>query len=310
MRMMADLRLGPRSLVAGIGAGAGDFLQYFGGVGVPARDLGAAGPDGPTWGAARALELRDAGCRPDLVFTLDALAEAEDITDFVRALAAITQGEAVCSIEVPHLLPLIEEVQFDRICASQPVYLSLIALGPILAQAGMRVFDAEALPGRSGSLRVSACRAEASHTERPSVSEVIDRERAAGLDRAEAYQGFAARATAARDRLVDFLASAHHGRKTVVAFGPPARTGALVGFCAGAADMIAYGVDDLPAGQRTTVPGTGIAVFDLEELRRRRPDFVLILPGDARAEVMGEFADLRRRGTRFVTALPDVNVTA
>ena len=74
--------------------------------------------------------------------------------------------------------------------------------------------------------------------------------------------------------------------------------------------MISYCVDKNPAKQKTLLPGSQIPVFDVDELRRRRPDFVLILPWNLRAEIMGQLADLRAQGTHFVTAIPNVSVTA
>jgi hypothetical protein len=74
--------------------------------------------------------------------------------------------------------------------------------------------------------------------------------------------------------------------------------------------QIAYCVDKNPAKQKTLLPGSQIPVFDVDELRRRRPDFILILPWNLKSEIMGQLSDLRAQGTIFVTAVPSVSVTA
>jgi len=43
-------------------------------------------------------------------------------------------------------------------------------------------------------------------------------------------------------------------------------------------------------------------------LRDHPPDEVLILPWNLREEVMAQLADLRERGTRFITAIPELSV--
>ena len=58
------------------------------------------------------------------------------------------------------------------------------------------------------------------------------------------------------------------------------------------------------------MPGSLIPVHDVDELRRRRPDFVLILPWNLKAEIIDQLSDLRATGTSFVTAVPNVSVTA
>lgn len=297
--LMAEMRLGPRSLVAGAGPGVGTLLDFFAGAGVPVRDLGGAPP----------AEWRlSCGRPPDLICALDGLARTRDPNGFVAGLAAMMAGDAVCVIEVPHLLALIDGVQIDRIGPSFPLYLSLVALEPLFARAGLRLFDACAVPVEGGGLRIRACRTGASHAARPGLALVRAREVAAGLDSAAGYAGFAARAARARDGLIDFLTSAHHGRKTVAAYGAPGRVAALLANCGADPGMIAYSASE--GGEGTRLPGAAAPAFGSDELRRRRPDFVLILPEADPAEVMGRLADLRRAGTRLVTALPQVSVTA
>ncbi|MBS0564527.1 MAG: hypothetical protein JSR87_08670 [Proteobacteria bacterium] len=297
--LMAEMRLGPRSLVAGAGPGAGTLLDFFRGAGVPVRDLGGALP--ADWRPGH-------GRPPDLICALDGLARTRDPNGFVGGLAAMMEGDAVCMIEVPHLLALISGVQIDRIGPAFPLHLSLLALEPLFARAGLRLFDACEVAVQGGSLRIRACREGAAYPVRPGLAQVRAREAAAGLDSAAGYAGFAARAARARDGLIDFLTSAHHGRKTVAAFGAPCRVAALLANCGADPAMIAYSASE--GGDGARLSGTAVPAFGSDELRRRRPDFVLILPESDPAEVMGRLADLRRAGTRLVTALPVVSVTA
>jgi C-methyltransferase C-terminal domain len=201
-------------------------------------------------------------------------------------------------------------VQFDTIYHEHYSYLSLLAVEKIFRNAGLRVFEVEELPTHGGSLRVWACLDGASHRERPGVAKIRADEAAARLDSAEGYRGFTEKVEAVRDGLLDFLTSAHHGRKTVAAYGAAAKGNTLLNYCGIGPDMIAFCVDKNPAKQSTLLPGSRIPVYDVDELRRRRPDFVLILPWNLRSEIMTQLADLRAAGTRFVTAVPNVSVTA
>ncbi|MFO1176436.1 MAG: hypothetical protein U1E48_14760 [Paracoccaceae bacterium] len=288
IRLMDELRLGPRSLVAGTGPEDEPLLEFFRGAGVPVAPGGAA----------------------DLVCSLDGLARAADPLAFAEALAARLAGDAVAILDMPHLLALMRDAQFDRISHARPSYLSLLSLEPLLARAGLRVFDAESRADGGGTLGVAVCRVEGTAPRtRTTVAALRIMEQAAHLDQAEGYAAFGARAALLRDRLVDFLTSAHHGRKTVAVLGPAAaprhpaelrRGGRACGLCR-------RGRPPTPGGN----PGRHIG----RSLRHRgaapppagfRPDPV---GQHDRAEVMARLADLRRLGTRFVTAFPDVGVT-
>ena len=200
-------------------------------------------------------------------------------------------------------------MQFDTIYHEHYSYLSLLAVEKVFADKGLRVFDVQELPTHGGSLRVYACRKDANWTEQPGVAKVRADEAAAKLDSEEGYLGFAEKVEAVRDGLLQFLNSAKVQGKTVAAYGAAAKGNTLLNYCQVGPDLIAYCVDRNPAKQNTLLPGSRIPVHDVDHLRKVQPDFVLILPWNLKAEVIRQLADLRKGGTRFVTAVPETTIT-
>lgn len=321
-RMRQSLNLGRDSLVIEIASNDGYLLQYFVQAGVPVLGIE------PTANTAAAAEARGVptlveffterlartlvaeGRRPDLVCSANVLAHVPDINDFVRGVAALLTGDAVYTVEFPHLLNLIREVQFDTIYHEHYSYLSLLAVETIFARAGLRVFEVEELPTHGGSLRVYACLTDAGHPEGSGVGKVRADEAAARFDRPEGYGGFTERCEAVRMGLMDFLTQAHDAGRTVAAYGAAAKGNTLLNYCGVGRDLVSYCVDRNPAKQNTLLPGSRIPVLGPEALRDRRPDYVLILPWNLKAEIMGQLADLRAQGTQFVTAIPSISITA
>ncbi len=56
------------------------------------------------------------------------------------------------------------------------------------------------------------------------------------------------------------------------------------------------------------MPGSHIPILPPSALRERRPDYVVILPWNIAAEVRAQNGDLAALGTRFVTAVPTLDV--
>jgi SAM-dependent methyltransferase len=320
--MAERLALGPSSLVIEIASNDGYLLKNFVARGIPVLGIEPSGSVAaaaekigvPTlvefFGEALARRLHDEGRRPDLICSANVLAHVPDIDDFVAGVARLLTGEAVYTVEFPHLLRLIEEVQFDTIYHEHYSYLSLLAVETVFARHGLRVFDVEELPTHGGSLRVFACLKGACHREGPGLARVRADEAAARLGSAEGYAGFSRKVEAVRDGLLDFLRNAKAQGKRVAAYGAAAKGNTLLNYCRIGPDLVEYCVDRNPAKQDTLLPGSRIPVFDVEELRKRPPDFVLILPWNLKAEVIRQLADLRAGGTRFVTAVPSISVTA
>lgn len=320
-KMTAELALGPDSLVVEIASNDGYLLQYFVEKGIPVLGIEPSGNVAqvaiakgvPTvvefFGTALAQRLAAEGKHPDLIASANVLAHVPDINDFVGGVAALLTGDAVYTVEFPHLLNLIEKVQFDTIYHEHYSYLSLVAVERIFDKAGLRVFEVEQLPTHGGSLRVFGCLKDAAHPERPGLARVRAAEQAAGLDRAEGYAGFTAKVEALRDGLLAFLAEAKRDGKTVAAYGAAAKGNTLLNYAGVGSDLVAFCVDKNPAKQNMLLPGSHIPVRGVEALRAARPDYVLILPWNIRDEVVEQLADLGAAGTKFVTAVPEIRIS-
>ncbi|MGB7321950.1 MAG: class I SAM-dependent methyltransferase [Albidovulum sp.] len=320
--MTTRLNLGADSLVVEIASNDGYLLKNFVAAGVPVLGVEPSGSVAaaaekagvPTlvefFGEKVATALYDQGKRPDLICSANVLAHVPDINDFVAGVAKLLTGDAIYTVEFPHLLRLIQEVQFDTIYHEHYSYLSLLAVEKVFASKGLRVFDVEELTTHGGSLRVYACRADASHPQAAGVAKVRADESVAKFDRVEGYEGFSERVEAVRTGLMAFLEGAKAEGKLVAAYGAAAKGNTLLNFCGIGPDLVAYCVDRNPAKQNTLLPGSRIPVFDVDELRNRQPDFVLILPWNLKTEVIAQLSDLREGGTRYVTAVPAIKVTA
>ncbi len=231
----ARFGLDARSRVVEIASNDGYLLQHFVARGVPvlgiepaanvaavARARGIATEIG-FFGEAFAADLAARGVRADLVCANNVLAHVPDIAGFARGIARVLAADGVVSLEFPHLLRLIEGVQFDTIYHEHYAYLSLLVVERVLAQAGLRAFDVVTLPTHGGSLRVFACHAGAAFAALPGLAALRAEEAAAGLDRPDGYAGFAPLVAAVQRGLRAFLVGARAAGRRVAAYGAAAK---------------------------------------------------------------------------------------
>ena len=312
--------LGTDSRVVEIASNDGYMLQYFVEKGIkvlgiePAANVAAAAEAKgvPTeiafFGADTAARLADAGWSADLLAAKNVMAHVPDINDFVAGIPLILEPRGVFTVEFPHLLNLIREVQFDTIYHEHFTYLSVLAVKAVFERHGLTLFDVEKQPTHGGSLRVFAARAEAGYPVSANVERLLAEERAAGLDRPEGYAGFAERVAAVRTELLDFLREARDKGLSVAAYGAAAKGNTLLNYCGVTREDIGFVVDRNPAKQDTLLPGSHIPVRDPSALDAERPDYVLILPWNLRAEIIAQNPQVAGWGGRFVTAIPSVRI--
>ncbi|WP_137680829.1 class I SAM-dependent methyltransferase [Aurantiacibacter suaedae] len=313
--------LGEQSQVIEVASNDGYLLKHFVAAGVPvlgiepaanvaevAREAGVP-TEARFFGLETARDLTARGLAADLVVGNNVLAHVPDINDFVGGLTAVLKPDGVVSVEFPHLLQLIEGVQFDTVYHEHFYYLSLLAVERVFAVHGLRVFDVEELPTHGGSLRLFACRdASEAHPACPGLAKVRADEAEAGLDQLATYAAFQSRIAPVREGLQSFLKGAAREGKTVAAYGAAAKGNTLLNFCGVSAEQITYVVDRSPAKQGRYLPGSRIPVLPPETLAETRPDYVLILPWNLRDEVMASMAEVRSWGGKFAVAVPEMAV--
>jgi hypothetical protein len=259
---------------------------------------------------ALARELCARGRQADLVAANNVLAHVPDINDFLQGVALVLKPGGVATFEFPHLLRLVQDAQFDTVYHEHYSYLSLTALVRILQANRLAAFDVEELPTHGGSLRVYARRTDAPAGEpHPRLGACLEREARAGMAGAAFYTGFQARADRIKDGLLGFLLQAKREGKTVGAYGAAAKGNTLFNYAGIRGDLVPFVVDRNPAKQGKYLPGSRIPILAEAALAQARPDYVLILPWNLRAEVVEQLAYIRQWGGRFVTAVPELTVS-
>ena len=320
-KMAQLLGLGSDAMVVEVASNDGYLLQYFRQRGVkvlgiePAANVAAVAAEKgiPSeiafFGAATATRLREAGVAPDLMVANNVLAHVPDINDFVRGFAILLKPGGVVTVEFPHLLQLVQGVQFDTIYHEHFSYLSLHVVQRIFARHGLRVFDVEQLSTHGGSLRVFACHAagvryEGTHA----VERLLAEEVAAGLESDATYRRFARQVIEAKVSLLRFLIDARAEGKRVAAYGAPAKGNTLLNYCGVGPELIAFTVDRSPHKQGMLLPGTRIPVRGPEAILEEKPDYVLILPWNLQEEITAQMEAVRAWGGRFVVPIPTTRV--
>ena len=319
--MVRRFNLTPRSLVVEVASNDGYLLQYFAQRGMrvlgidPAANVAkAAEARGvPTlvefFGRDLAEKLAVGGRRADLVIGNNVLAQVPDLNDFVAGVRVLLQPDGVATFEFPHLLRLMRENQFDTIYHEHFSYFSLLTAQRIFAAHRLRVFDVEPLWSHGGSLRLYLCHdGNAGLATGERVEAVLDEERAAGLDRLDAYAGFAEQVRETKRKLLDFLIAAKRAGKRVAGYGAPGKGNTLLNYCGIRQDFLDYTVDRNPYKHGRFTPGTHIPIHAPEQLRLTRPDYVLILPWNLKDEIMAQHAYIRDWGGRFIVPIPEVRV--
>lgn len=312
--------LGPDSFVVEVASNDGYLLQHVVAKGIrclgiePAANVAdAALAKGiPTevmfLGEETGAKVAEAHGPADLVVANNVFAHVPDIVDFSKGMRAMLSPTGHVSIEIPHLLRLIEGNEYDTIYHEHYSYLSLLTTQRVLAAAGLTVVDVEELDTHGGSLRTWSTPTENAGEPSEAVRRVLADEARAGLDTVEGHAGFAAKVATVRNDLMTFLVEQSRAGKSVAAYGAPGKGNTLLNHCGVRADLLHFAVDRNPFKHGKFLPGTHIPIKPVEALAEARPDFVLILPWNLRTEIAAQLEYVREWGGQLVVPLPALEV--
>ncbi len=319
--MVERFGLNAESHVVEVAANDGYLLQY-----VQAQNIPCTGvePTASTAAAARgkgieiveeffgvelAKKLVGRGLQADLTVANNVLAHVPDVNDFAKGFFILLKPDGVATFEFPHLLQLVEKNQFDTIYHEHFSYLSLTAVERFFSANGLSVFDVQELSTHGGSLRVFAQRSDLGQQgKNDRVGALLQRELEVGMCSSEFYAGFQQKTDRVKDELLSFLLKAKSEGKSVAAYGAAAKGNTLMNYAGIRSDLISFVLDRNPNKQGKFMPGSRIPIVPEEQLKEAKPDYVIILPWNLKAEISEQLDYIREWDGKFVMAIPKLEV--
>jgi SAM-dependent methyltransferase len=306
-----------RSLVVEVASNDGYLLQYYKRSGIPVLGIEPAvnvaqvaeGRGIPTliqyFGQGLGRELRDEGRRADVIHGNNVLAHVADLNGFVAGLALALKDDGLAVIEVPHVKPMIERVEFDTIYHEHLCYYSLSSLQPLFERHGLRVVDVREIPMHGGSLQVFAA-LSGEPSER--VCLLAEQEKAAGVETRGFYHHFGDKVRRLREDLRSMLRDLKSANSRIAAYGASAKGSTLLNYCGIGRETLDFVADRSTVKQGLHTPGTHLLIVPPEALLEERPDYVLLLTWNFADEILGQQAAYRQQGGHFIIPVPEPSV--
>jgi hypothetical protein len=321
VEMISDrLRLGRDDLVVELASNDGYLLQHFLPTGVPilgidpAANVAAAAEERgvPTlvafFGRETAQRLADEGKRASLIVGNNVLAQVPDINDFVAGVKTLLRPEGSATFEFPHLLRLVEGLQYDTIYHEHFSYFSFATAVEILRAHGLDAYDVDEIWTHGGSLRVYAQHSDGPHAVAPAVADLLAREQNEGLRSPERYARFAEDVKESKRAVLELLIRLRRDGKHVVGYGAPGKGNTLLNYCGIRTDLLDYTVDRNPYKHGLFTPGTHIPIHPPERIAETRPDYILVLPWNLVDEIGKQLAYVADWGAQLIVPIPYASV--
>jgi hypothetical protein len=235
-------------------------------------------------------------------------AHIDDIHDMMDGVVALLSEDGFLALEFPYLVNLLENTEFDTIYHEHLSYLSLTPLVKFFSMHGMEIFNVKRTTIHGGSVRLFIQRRGGPRKTMPVVGELLAIEKSRGILEAGTYLQFAEKVEKLKTRLLALLTSLKKDGKSIAAYGAPAKGNTLLCYCGIDTRLLDFTVDRSPYKQGLYTPGTHIPILATEELRKRMPDYALILAWNFSDEIMRQQEEYAKAGGKFIVPVPSPRI--
>ena len=241
--------------------------------------------------------------RPKVITGTNVFAHADDLREFVKGVDILLDDDGVFVIEVPYLVDLIKNLEYDTIYHEHLSYFSTKPLVALFSQFGLRIVDVRRISIHGGSIRIFVQKGPPRRTSRRLAS-LLKLESDMGLCSPNSYAAFSQRVQQHRIELCALLSKLTSQGKRIVGVSAPAKGNTLLNYCKIGPETLPYIVEKSSLKYHLYTPGTHIPVLPESNLLKDKPDYALVLAWNFANEIMQNLDIYKRGGGKFIVPVP------
>ncbi len=238
--------------------------------------------------------------------------DLEDPNSFVEDIQKCLDADGLWIIQMNYLGLMLENNTFDNISHEHLEYYSLLSLTNLLQRHDLEVFDVEINDVNGGSFRIYVKHRGANIKGLPGNEDRLRNQKAyeekKGFEDLKVYNEFTTQIEKSKNELMTFLSKETKEGKKIFIYGASTR-GLVVLQYFGINNKLISGATDMNSDKwGKYIVGTSILIMSVEEYRKQKPDYLLVLPYHFLEEIKQQEAEFLKNGGRMIVAIPKFKV--
>ena len=223
---------------------------------------------------------------------------------FMEEVKEILADDGIWVFEQSHMPTMLAMNAYDTVCHEHVEYYGLRQIKWMTDRVGFKILDVELNDINGGSFRVTAAHRHSSYQP---VSErcqrLLDEEQRGGLATPKPYAKFKENTFHHREELLNVFREIRARGELALGYGASTKGNVILQFCGLTEHELPAIGDRNPEKYGCLTPGTLIPIVSEQEVRDRRPQYLLALPWHFREEFLKRESDFLGAGGRFIFPL-------
>ena len=242
----------------------------------------------------------------DIIFARNVLAHVTYPNEIFKGVKELLSKKGVFVIEVPHLLPIMKNIQYDNIFHEHQGFHTLKSIKDLCDQNDLKVSNVQVISSQGGSIRCEIKNKD--NKINMKVKKFINYELKNKLFNDRYLKKFKDKILEHSKALFNFISFLKRKNMKISVYGASGKGQALMQFCNIDFKLIdkVYDKSNLKKGKFT--PGTNIKITLPKYIDRKNIDYMLLLSWNLKSEILKQEKNFIKKGGKFITPFPQPKI--
>jgi hypothetical protein len=258
------------------------------------------------------------GLKAKVITTIAMFYDLDEPKKFVNDIVEVLDDNGVWVLQLSYTPLMIEQLAFDNICHEHVYYYSLFNIRQMFKECGIDIVDVQLNDTNGGSFRIYCMKENSDKTKFGTqpyrdvcnfrINSILEYEKTLKLDEPEIWNNFYQRINELKEKTVSFIKEEKSKGKVIWGYGASTKGNTLLQYF-GLDNTLIDGIAERSVykfGHKTV--GTNIPIFSEDEMRKAKPDYLLVLPWHFINEFVERESDFLKGGGKFIVPCPTFNI--
>ncbi len=226
--------------------------------------------------------------------------DVKDPSLFCSDIFNLLKKNGIWVLEISYLPLMLKNLTYDQICHEHVAYYSLTTFKKIANKNGLKIIDYKLNEINGGSIEIFCSRKDSKRKiKKNKINKLITDEKKIN---ATSYSNFDERVQKVKVLLQMFLKL--KSKKHVIAYGASTKGNVVLNHCGVTNKQIKEICDGSKKKLSRFTPGSNIKIISKEKMRKKNPDYLIVLIWSFRKEVIKQELQYIKSGGNLIFLLP------